>query len=124
MPTLNVNGKHGTFASNKRLVLAIKELGVTIGHRCGGNAKCTTCRVTFHSGEPTVMTQAEYDKLQEKSLLGEARLSCQLTCSEDMELTAPMTLENQSAWKDTGPQPADTVIPVATWLSKEELAQG
>lgn len=120
MPTLSVNGKHGTFQEDKRLVLAIKELGVTIGHRCGGNARCTTCRVEFSSGEPDTMTKAEYDKLEEKGLLGQARLSCQLTCSQDMALNAVMTLDNQT-WTDTGPQPAETVMPEAMWLTKAEL---
>lgn len=120
MPTLSVNGKSGTFQEDKRLVLAIEELGVAIGHRCGGNAKCTTCRVEFTSGEPDTMTKAEYDKLKEKGLLGQVRLSCQLTCSQDMVVNPIMTLENQS-WTDTGPQPAETVMPEAVWMPKTEL---
>jgi ferredoxin len=120
MPTLSVNGKSGTFQEDKRLVLAIEELGVAIGHRCGGNARCTTCRVEFVSGEPDTMTKAEYDKLKEKGLLGQVRLSCQLTCSQDMTVNAVMTLENQN-WTDTGPQPAETVMPEAVWVAKAEL---
>lgn len=120
MPSISVNGKQGNIDSSKRLVLAIKELGVNIGHRCGGNAKCTTCRVEITSGEPDTMTKAEYDKLKEKGLLGQARLSCQLTCSQDMVLTAPMVLENQN-WTDTGPQPAEAVMPEAVFVAKAEL---
>jgi ferredoxin len=123
MPTLSVNGKSGIFQEDKRLVLAIEELGVAIGHRCGGNAKCTTCRVEFVSGEPDTMTKAEYDKLKEKGLLGQVRLSCQLACSQDISLNAVMTLDNQS-WTDTGPQPAETVLPEAVWLAKAELENG
>jgi ferredoxin len=123
MPTLSANGKSGTFVEDKRLVLAIEELGVAIGHRCGGNAKCTTCRVEFVWGEPDTMTRAEYAKLKEKGLLGQVRLSCQLTCSQDMEVNAPMTLENQN-WTDTGPRPVDTVMPEAVWVEKAELAEG
>jgi ferredoxin len=122
MPTLSANGKSGTFPTDKRLVLAIEELGVAIGHRCGGNARCTTCRVEFVSGEPDTMTKAEHDKLKEKGLLGQVRLSCQLTCSQDMEVNATMTLENQN-WTDTGPRPADTVMPEAVWVAKAELAE-
>jgi ferredoxin len=120
MPTISVNGKSSTFDEAKRLVLAIEELGVAIGHRCGGNAKCTTCRVEVVSGEPDTMTKAEYDKLKEKGLLGQVRLSCQLTCSQDMELKAVMTLDNQT-WTDTGPHPAETVMPEAVWLAKHDL---
>lgn len=121
MPKIRVNGNEGSFEANKRLVLAIEELGVNIGHRCGGNARCTTCRVEVTSGEPDTMTRAEYAKLKEKGLLGQVRLSCQLTCSQDMELVALMTLENQT-WTDTGPKPADTVMPEAVFLPKAELS--
>jgi ferredoxin len=122
MPTVSVNGKSGSYDTNKRLVLAIEELGVAIGHRCGGNAKCTTCRVEVVSGEPETMTRAEYDKLKEKGLLGQVRLACQLTCSQDMVLNALMTLDNQT-WTDTGPHPAETVMPEAVFLAKADLTK-
>jgi ferredoxin len=122
MPRLTVNETTQDVMSDQRLVLAIKESGINIGHRCGGNAKCTTCRVEFISGEPTTMTKAEYLKLNEKGLLGQYRLSCQLLCTQDMTLTAPMVLENQS-WTDTGPQPATDVLPEAQWFSLDELAK-
>ena len=121
MPKLTVDGNSAEFDSEKRLVLAIEELGVHIGHRCGGVARCTTCRVTFVSGEPEEMTRAEYDKLKEKDLLGQARLSCQLTCSQDMELKALMTLDSVEGWTDTGPEPALEVVPEAQWFPKSEL---
>ncbi len=121
MPKITVAGKSAEFASDKRLVLAIKELGVNIGHRCGGNAKCTTCRVEISAGESETMTQAEYDKLVEKGLYGQARLSCQMTCAQDMEMSAVMTLETMEAWTDTGPMPDEHVKPVAEFFSKSEL---
>ena len=66
MPKLTVEG----FATvdvedGKRLVNAIeKDAGVDILHACGGNARCTTCRIEFVSGEPTRMTQAEKTRLE------------------------------------------------------------
>ena len=40
-------------ASGKRLVLAIEQdAKVDVLHACGGNARCTTCRVEFIEGEP------------------------------------------------------------------------
>ena len=120
MPTLSINGNSQDFAEDKRLVLAIKEMGINIGHRCGGQGKCTTCRVEFVSGEPAQMTKAEYEKLKDND--ENIRLSCQLTCSQDMEVKALMTLENQEAWSDTGGQPADEVVPEAVWYGTEELA--
>lgn len=126
MPELTVNGQTGEFSEDKRLVVAIKELGVNIGHRCGGQAKCTTCRVEFTSGEPDEMTRAEFLKLGYGTVDQPAaptyRLSCQLTCAQDMDLEAPMTLENQE-WKDTGPALSEAVEPEAIWFTKEELMQ-
>ena len=125
MPTVTVSGQSAKFSEDKRLTLAIKDLGVNIGHRCGGQARCTTCRVEFVSGEPSEMTRAEFLKLG-LGTLGQApptyRLSCQIMCSQDMVVESLMTLENQN-WSDTGPQLAEEVEPEAMWFSKEELVQ-
>jgi ferredoxin len=58
-----------------RLVRALEDCGSDLGHRCGGEAKCTTCRVTFEEGEPGVMTEAEYEKLTDIGQYGDMRLS-------------------------------------------------
>lgn len=123
MPKITVDGKTGEFAKDKRLTNAILELGVDIGHRCGGQGRCTTCRVVFSDGEPAEMTKAEYEKLVEKDLFGEARLSCQLTCSHDMSVNAVMTLQSVEGWTDTGPDLAADVQPEAEWLSQEQLSR-
>src|SRR3954468_17998389 len=89
MAKLTVEG-FGTFEveSGKRLVLAIEQdAGVDILHACGGNARCTTCRVEFVDGEPSQMTKAEKGKLEERGLTG-VRLSCQIICDHDMTLRA------------------------------------
>ena len=120
MPKITVNGKSAEWPADKRLVLAIEDMGINIGHRCGGNARCTTCRVRFISGEPETMTAAEYAKLNERGLYGQYRLSCQIVCDHDMEVEPVMTLENQD-WTDTGPRPEDTVQAVAEWFPRAEL---
>lgn len=120
MPKLTVGGKTAEWPADKRLVKAIEEMGVHIGHRCGGNARCTTCRVTFTSGEPDGMTVAEHAKLIEKEIYGQFRLSCQLCVSNDMEVEPIMTLENQG-WTDTGGEPDDAVQPEAVWIPKATL---
>jgi ferredoxin len=122
MPKLTVNGQTSEWSSDKRLVKAIEAMGVHIGHRCGGNAKCTTCRVAFISGEPESMTAAEYTKLHEREIYGQFRLSCQICLTHDMEVEPRMTLENQG-WTDTGPEPDDAVHPEAAWFPKTELEQ-
>ena len=107
----------------QRLVLAIEEAGVHIGHRCGGNARCTTCRVQFDAGEPETMTKLEYKRLKSRELLGEYRLSCQIVAEHDMSLRPGMTLESEEDWEDTGPTPEPTVQPRAVWYTREELEQ-
>ena len=120
MPSITADGKTQTFSEDKRLVKAIQDLGIEIGHRCGGQARCTTCRVEFVSGEPETMTKAEYAKLTEKGLLGQYRLSCQLTCSNDMNVKVGMTKSSEN-WPDTGPEVSDDVVPEAVWYPVETL---
>lgn len=95
--------------AGERLVLALERGGVDILHRCGGMARCTTCRVSFQEGEPDAMTIAEYDKLTEKGLLGEARLACQIECAAGMSLTPLQTVK--STGLEAGKTPADHIEP-------------
>src|SRR5438876_346530 len=89
MPKLTVEGM-GEFdiPQGKRLVLALEdEAKVDQLHACGGNARCTTCRVEFVSGEPEQMTQAEKAVLAARGLTG-VRLSCQILGGLDVLLAA------------------------------------
>ena len=108
----------GTFdvADGKRLVLALSEdAGVDQLYACGGNAKCTTCRVEFVEGEPDKMTVAERDVLEARGVEG-ARLSCQILCDHDMTVRAISRLEG-SGRSDAGPQPAEEIMPEPEWVS-------
>jgi ferredoxin len=122
MPHVTVKSAQRDFPENTRLVLAIEALGVPIGHRCGGKARCTTCRVRFTRGEPDTMTRAEFVKLglDQGVKKPDYRLSCQILCTHDMEVEALMTLDNQS-WSDTGPAPSPHVEPEAQWYTLDEL---
>lgn len=106
----------GTFEVEEgtRLVRAIEDCGIDIGHRCGGQASCTTCRVQFEEGEPNVMTEAEHDKLGDIDQLGEMRLACQIVVDRDMTVKPLMTAEEQG-WDDAGPEPSITVEPTPEW---------
>jgi ferredoxin len=109
MPKLTVEGV-GTFdvPAGKRLVLALEdEAKVDQLHACGGNARCTTCRVEFIAGEPDTMTEAERKVLAAKGLTG-VRLSCQILVNHDMAVRAISRLAG-SGRKDAGPRPADTI---------------
>ena len=68
------------------------------------------------------MTQAEYDRLVARGLLGQARLSCQIECTHDMVVKPLVTTETNPEWNgDTGPAPNEVVEPVAEWLPKKSF---
>jgi len=119
MPKLTVEG-FGQFdvPQGKRLVLALEqEAAVDQLHACGGNARCTTCRVEFISGEPEQMTAAEKQVLAARGLSG-VRLSCQILCDHDMQVRAISRLEG-SGRADAGGQPATEIMPQPVeWVEK------
>ncbi len=118
MPTITVEG----FApveveEGKRLVLAIEQdVKVDILHACGGNARCTTCRIEFIEGEPDRMTAAEKQVLAARGVTG-VRLSCQIPCDHDMTVRAISRLGG-SGRPDAGPTPLPTIQPPPEWLAK------
>jgi ferredoxin len=116
MPTVTAEGRSVHVEPGTRLVLAIEALGIDIGHRCGGKARCTTCRVAFESGAPTTYTRAEFLKLRDAQLLTPAdapeplRLSCQVLVEHDMSVRVLKTKETEG-WPDTGPPVGADLIP-------------
>ena len=118
MPKLTVEGfKTVDVEDGKRLVLAIEQdAGVDILHACGGNARCTTCRVEFVSDEPQRMTNAEKTRLAERGLTG-VRLSCQIVCDHDMDVRAISRLAG-SGRPDPGKPPEPTIQPPPEWTTK------
>src|SRR5437763_14631899 len=105
MPQLTVEGI-GTFEvpAGKRMVLALEdEAKVDQLHACGGNARSTTCRVAFVSGEPDKLTAAEKQVLAARGLTG-VRLSCRIPCARDMSARATTRLAG-SARPDVGNRP-------------------
>jgi ferredoxin len=117
MPKLTVEGV-GEFEvpQGKRMVLALEdEAGIDQLHACGGNARCTTCRVEFVAGEPDKKTAAERDVLAARGLTG-VRLSCQMLCDHDMTVRAVSRLAG-SGRADAGKRPADEIFPQpVTWV--------
>jgi ferredoxin len=71
----------------KKLVLAIEDNGIDILHRCGGNARCTTCRVEVLAGDPGPVTEDEAAILATKTDLNDrTRLSCQIRLIDDLHV--------------------------------------
>jgi ferredoxin len=118
MPKLTVEGFEPVdVVSGKRLVLAIEQdARVDLLHACGGNARCTTCRVEFIDGEPNTMTAAERQVLAARGVTG-ARLSCQIICDHDMTVRAISRLTG-SGRPDPGPTPASEITPPPQWESR------
>jgi ferredoxin len=119
MPKLTVEGFSPVdVEEGKRLVLAIEQdAGVDVLHACGGNARCTTCRVEFIEGEPEQMTTAERQVLSSRGVTN-ARLSCQMLCDHDMTVRAISRLAG-SGRPDPGPTPASDITPPPVWGPKQ-----
>jgi ferredoxin len=71
----------------RKLVLCLEDNGVDILHRCGGNARCTTCRVEVLSGDPGEIGDPEKAILSTKTDLGDhTRLSCQVRVNDNLHV--------------------------------------
>lgn len=118
MPKLTVEGVGDCeVPQDKRLVLALEQdARIDQLHACGGNARCTTCRIEFVAGEPDRMTVAERDVLAARGLSG-VRLSCQIVCDHDMTVRAISRLAG-SGRKDAGHPPAAQIEPPAVWVNR------
>ncbi|MEO6589259.1 MAG: 2Fe-2S iron-sulfur cluster-binding protein [Pyrinomonadaceae bacterium] len=91
MPKITAETANGQVAfeveEGRKLVLCLEDNGVDILHRCGGNAKCTTCRVEVLAGDPGEIGEPEKAILASKTDLGDhTRLSCQVRVSDDLHV--------------------------------------
>src|SRR5437764_11764305 len=110
MPQITADTANGTVSfdaeAGKKLVLALEDNGVDILHRCGGNARCTTCRVEVLSDNVGNRTEDEEAILSTKDGITDiTRLSCQIRLSEDIHVR----VINQAsvAGIDPGTRPED-----------------
>lgn len=92
----------------RRLVLAIEDAGIDILHRCGGNARCATCRVDVHEGDPGPITVYEERRLAElRSRRPTTRLSCQVQVRGDLAVEIRRRLSDNPELGDAGPRPIE-----------------
>ena len=110
MPKIQAETANGLIETEapqgKKLVLAIEDAGVDILHRCGGNARFTTCRVEVLEGDPGEMGELERNRLAvESELAPNVRLSCQIHVEQDLKVR----VINQASVRgmDAGPRPID-----------------
>lgn len=111
MPKVTAETAEGTrefeAEAGRKLVLVIEDGGVDILHRCGGKAKCTTCRVEVLAGDPGEMQEAERNRLAAETGLAEnVRLSCQVHVESELHVR----VLNQSSVRglDPGPRPEES----------------
>ena len=110
MHKITAETANGTVAfeaeKGRKLVLCLEDNGVDILHRCGGNARCTTCRVEVISGDPGEIGEPERDILATKTDLNDhTRLSCQVLLMDDLHVK----VINQASVKgiDAGTRPTE-----------------
>ncbi len=110
MHKITAETANGTVAfeaeKGRKLVLCLEDNGVDILHRCGGNARCTTCRVEVISGDPGEIGEPESDILATKTDLNDhTRLSCQVILMDDLHVK----VINQASVKgiDAGTRPTE-----------------
>jgi len=110
MPNIEATTATGTQTidapQEKKLVLIIEDAGIDILHRCGGNARCTTCRVEILEGDPGEMGELERNRLaMEAELADNVRLSCQIRVSGDLKVRVINQVSVRGM--DAGPRPFD-----------------
>ena len=110
MPRITAETTNGQVAfdcnDGRKLVLCIEDNGIDILHRCGGNARCTTCRVEILHGDPGPIGDPERTILATKTDLSDhTRLSCQIRLIDDLHVK----VINQAsvAGIDAGTRPED-----------------
>jgi|SRR5512132_3513219 ferredoxin len=110
MPNIEATTATGTQTidapQGKKLVLVIEDAGIDILHRCGGNARCTTCRVEILEGAPGDMGELERNRLaMEAELADNVRLSCQIRVAGDLKVRVINQVSVRGM--DAGPRPLD-----------------
>ncbi len=89
----------------RKLVLELEDNGVDILHRCGGNARCTTCAVDIITGNAGEIGETEAGALAAKGIGGATRLSCQIHC--DGDLAFKVLRQASTAGMEAGTRPSE-----------------
>lgn len=111
--------------SGTKLLKALIDNEVSIVHSCGGNAQCTTCRVTIHKGVPTKKTQAQVERFDKMIRGGQSQfdhpavfLSCQVLVENDMTVSVSEEF-NRVIHDSIGKDTADEITPEPVWQDHE-----
>lgn len=100
------NGPEIEVAAGTKLVLAIEDAGCDILHRCGGNSRCTTCRVDILEGDTGPLGALEAERIgREADWPQNRRLSCQVMVNGDLSVRVLSTASQTGM--PAGPRPVD-----------------
>lgn len=107
MPQITVEGEAPFEApAGTKLVLCIEDAGIDIMHRCGGFARCTTCRVEILEGDVPPISEDEIEALEEPELIEKYRLSCQIRVQGDLKVRVWGRVHEKDV-DDPGDRPED-----------------
>ncbi|MFW9961200.1 MAG: 2Fe-2S iron-sulfur cluster-binding protein [Candidatus Thorarchaeota archaeon] len=108
-----------------KLLKALIDHETDIVHTCGGNAKCTTCRITVHKGVPKRKSQAQQELFDKLIRFGQTQfdhpavfLSCQVLVDDDMTVSASETF-NRVIHNSPGKDVEYKITPDPVWLDHE-----
>jgi ferredoxin len=106
MPIVTVEGETAfEVEAGKKLVLALEDNGIDVLHRCGGNARCTTCRVEILSGVVPPISEKEIAALKEPELIASHRLSCQILVQDDLTVRVAKRAHREGIGPGPRPRP-------------------
>ena len=107
MPKVTVEGETSfEVEAGTKLVLCLEDNGIDVLHRCGGIARCTTCRVEIVEGEVPPVSEIEQKALTkdpDENLIDAYRLSCQLRVEGDLTVRVAKRAHKEGI--GVGPRP-------------------
>lgn len=97
-------GRVITVAPGTNLLDAIREAGLQMESICGGKGECRKCRVVVERGEFAERSRPGMKQNEDRDLIQEYRLACEILVTGDLEVTIPVEsrIENPQILMETG----------------------
>jgi len=96
-----INGEKTVQAAvGSKLLGALAENQLFVGSACGGGGTCAQCKVQISEGGGSILPTEETHINKREAKQGD-RLSCQVTCKQDMKITVPEEVFGVKQWECT-----------------------